>query len=471
MKSARFPYFRRILNGITTPWIRFPSGGTPVGYLQPRTSPKIYGFALLLGFLYFSVFFYKIFFFTHTVILVPYFVLMSFLILARFPLAVAYRPQKFSDNVYTPSVTVVIPTYNEEQAIGETVRALIESDYPQNLLEVFVYNDGSTDGTRRAIYECINSLGYGLEDRREIESMVTSQYSKPSSAAITFCDCSVNRGKREGLYNGFKDAKGELVMVIDSDTIVERDCIRELVKPLQDPKYAAASGHTDIKNMNTFIGKMQQANYFISYHLAKKSEALMANVTCLPGCGSVYRKEALATFIGEWRNQRFLGVKCTYGEDRGLTTLLLKRGYNAVYTPAAVARTICPDNLKKLWKQRIRWKKSFLRECIWQAKFMYKRPLGAAILFYVMFATSVLSPFFTLFYLFIAPAFFGYQIAVLYILGICLITLLYAFYAKIYSSFPLSWTLAWFLFNTVVLSFGTLYAWFFSIRNPKWETR
>src|SRR6185503_6194363 len=107
------------------------------------------------------------------------------------------------------------------------------------------------------------------------------------------------------------------------------------------------------------------------------------SVTCCSGCCSAYRKSYVDPILDEWRTQKFLGAQCTYGDDRSLTNFLLRQGYRTIYAPEALSQTIVPDTWSKFLKQQLRWKKSWTRESLIAAMFMWKRHPLAAISFFL----------------------------------------------------------------------------------------
>jgi hyaluronan synthase len=441
--------------------------GLKLSYLKVRKSNSVFIYAGIFIAIYIGLIAYRAFFFPPDLlenilllIAVAYTLLVTASVLSRFPIAYRFNPSKYIDIEYEPTVTLIVPAFNEEEIIEQTIEHTLASKYPKDKLEVLVVNDGSKDRT--------GEICQSYADRN----------------LITFINFPENRGKREGLYEGFKRARGEIVVVIDSDTFIRDDCVSEIVKPLVDPKIGGVCGHTDVNNRVNLLAKFQQANYFVGFHLHKKAESLFSNVSCLSGCASAYRKSELLGFIDAWKNQHFLGVQCTYGEDRALTTFLLRRGLDIVYTPSARAVTHVPETLKKLLKQRIRWKRSFIRETWLQSKFMYKRSVGGALLFYSFSLTNVLSPFISAFYLVFLPivAVYGmlthtvpfgisaFTATIVYTLGMFFTSALYAFYSKLYTKFPISWTIGWSFFNTIIISFGSIYA-YFTVKSRKWMTR
>jgi hyaluronan synthase len=371
---------------------------------------------------------------------------VSSVIFGRFVLAFSYRPIDMESVPHEPSVTVIIPVKNEQACIAETINSVLNSDYPKDKLDIIVVNDGSRDGTQQVLDELLSRT-----DRLTVERFER------------------NLGKRAALEFGFRHATGEVVVVLDSDTSVRADCIREIVKPLSDLKVGGVSGHTDVRDPRTALEKMQSASYFPLYHLSKKAEAKLGIVTCLPGCASAYRRSAILPVLDEWRSQKFMGVPCTVGEDRGLTTFLLRDGWSTVYTPAAVAETRVPTKMKALLKQRLRWKRSFYREAVLQSQFMHER--WAALYFYPFIATSLIAPLLALVLLFVAPFVLGPILVAEYIAGIVLVSLVYSAYSKLYRRrFSAPWLAVWSVFNLLVLNFLSIYA-MATITNGVWGTR
>jgi len=371
---------------------------------------------------------------------------VTFAIFGRFALAFRYNTTQFDDVTYEPSVTVLIPVKNEEKVIASTVRSVLSSYYPSDKLDVIVINDGSSDGTQL-----------------ELEAL------KTATTRLTIERFPKNKGKRAALEFGFTHARGEIVVVVDSDTVVRPNCIMEIVKPLSDPAVAGVSGHTDVSDPQSALEKMQAASYFASYLLFKKAEATLGIVTCLPGCASAYRKSAVLRFLNQWRYQTFMGTPCTVGEDRGLTTFLLRDGWRTVYVPTAVTETRVPAKLRTLIRQRVRWKRSFFRESILQSEFMHER--WGALYFYPYILTSLIAPFLAVVILLLAPFLFGPVVLGLYVGGIALVSVVYSVYSKIYRPrFSAVWLACWSVFNLLVLNLLSIYA-AITITDGKWGTR
>lgn len=263
----------------------------------------------------------------------------------------SYQDSRVRYSSKTPLVSIVIPCYNEEaKALEDCIVASCVNSYPNK--EIIVIDDGSKDPKS---WETIKRLE-----------------KKYHFKAIKF---EKNKGKREAMTVGFHEAKGEILITMDSDSvIVNGKSIYELVKYFDDPKVGAVSGNVEVMNKNeNFLSKIQWGRYWLAFNVEKASQAPYNSVTCCPGPFSAYRKEYLMKYLDEWSNQVFLGKRCTYGDDRGLTTLMLRNGYKVKFSKYALCLTNVPTKFKTLVKQQVRWKKSFIRENYYISKFIFRQ--------------------------------------------------------------------------------------------------
>jgi hyaluronan synthase len=355
-----------------------------------------------------------------------------------------------SPTTYEPTVSFVIPCKNEGPAIAKTIRKCYEADYPPHLLEVIVINDGSTDNTREVLYSLL-----------------------PKYPDLIIVDWAVNRGKRHGMAEGFKRAKGEIIVQLDSDSYIDPTTFRELINPFRDPQIGAVCAHADPENADqNFLTKMQAAYYFLSFRILKAAESAFFSVFCCSGCSSAYRKSIVLPIMDEWLAERFLGLPVTWGDDRALTNWVLKLGYRTIYTDTAKAFTICPDNFPQLFKQQARWKKGWFVNSIFASKFIWKRqPFVAFTYFFPLILITLVTPFMAIKAMVYQPIVHG-SLPLYYIAGVLLIasiiTVYYRYVARENKYWP--YVFAWSAMNMVVLSFVLFYA-LATIQNRKWGTR
>jgi len=272
---------------------------------------------------------------------VAYTILLLLYLPTRIILYTLYKP--FEDKGHRPKVSVIVPTYNEGKFVSRTLEALMEVDYPGDLIEVIAVDDGSTDDTAAHIISAADRF------KGRIRPIILPR----------------NMGKREAMAAGVSQAKGDVVVFIDSDTVVEKDSIRSLVAPFEDPRVGGTTGKVKVHNWDrNILTRMLGVRYVMSFDFYRSTSSVFGGVTCLSGVISAYRMEILKKAIPSWLEQRFLGRKCTFGDDRSLTNHTLKQGYRTVYSRKAVAHTLAPENLPKLARMLIRWNRSFIRESL-----------------------------------------------------------------------------------------------------------
>ena len=366
----------------------------------------------------------------NSIIFGVYSVLVAVYILSRFLLAYFYEPNLKTDMAYTPTVSFVTPAKDEGDNIAKTLRAMLNTDYPKDRFDIITINDGSKDNT--------------LKEMKKVQKEASTR-----GIRMTVVNWKENKGKRDGMAEGILRSKSEIITFIDSDSFVEPDTLRNLVKHLSDRSIAAVAGHADVYNQNTnFLTKMQAVRYYVAFKAYKSAEALFGCVTCCSGCCSAYRREYLLNVLDEWLNQRFLDTRCTYGDDRSITNYLIK-DYKCIYSVDAQAYTVVPDNWKTFFRQQLRWKKSWTRESLIAAGFMWKKNPLMWISFYLGVILPLLAPFVmarVFVWMFMVKGIMPY----VYICGLILMSALYGVYYYIYRKDNL-WI------------YGVLFAWFYSL--------
>lgn len=379
-----------------------------------------------------------------------YSILITTYILSRFLLAFFHR-KVLEDSSCEPTIAFVVPAKNEGDNIHKTLMRFAEVDYPKEKIEVITINDGSDDQT--------------LSEMQRAKAQM-----RDAVARFEVVDWKVNRGKRHGMAEGVKRATADIIIFVDSDSFIEPDCVRHLVKYFADPSVGAVSGHTDVYNRDhNLLTQMQAIRYYIAFKVYKAAESVFGNVTCCPGCCSAYRKAYLDEFLDEWLHQRFLGEECTFGDDRSLTNFIIKK-YRAVYSAEAKAHTVVPEDFRKYMRQQQRWKKSWIRETFIASTFMWRRNPLAALSFYSYVFLAFASPF-----IFIR-AMFWHPLAenewpLVYLGGLLLMLLLHGLFYRIEVG-PRAWALAILSFwvNTVLLIWQLPWA-AITIKDSRWGTR
>lgn len=382
-----------------------------------------------------------------------YSILVSFYILSRFALAYfyEYEPEYFDKN-YEPTVSFAIPSKNEGKNIRETILRISRTNYPKRKFDIIAINDGSTDNT--------------LDEMLKAKSLA-----KELGVKVEVVDWKINKGKREGMAECIKRSKNDILIFIDSDSFVEKNTAKELVKYFIDKKVAAVAGHAYVANSEkNMLTKMQTVRYYVAFKAYKSAEALFGSVTCCSGCCSAYRREYLNKIVDKWLNQKFLGVVCTYGDDRSLTNLLLKQHYTALFSNDAVAHTFVPETFRSFMKQQLRWKKSWVRESLMAGKFMWKKNPIMSFSFYLGVILPLIAPI-VVFRALLWYPFITNTLPLFYIFGLILMAIIYGLYYYIYTS-DKKWIygVIFATFYTLVLIWQLPWA-IVNIRDPRWGTR
>jgi hyaluronan synthase len=263
-----------------------------------------------------------------------------------------YRSYKAPAGATLPRVTVVIPAFNEGAMVERSIRGVGRSNYPKELLDIIVVDDGSRDDT----------FFHMQHLRREFPDLVK---------LVRFAG---NRGKRAALDAGFRAATGEIVVTIDSDSEIEPETISEIVAPfLADPEVGAVAGRVTVLNRDTVISAMLDVQFALAFDFARAVQSTYGAVACCPGALSAFRRDIILPYLEEWTNQTFLGRPVNHGEDQALTNIVLRQGYQTVYQRSAVIHTMAPTTYRQLSRMFTRWDRSYVVEGFAFAKFMFTR--------------------------------------------------------------------------------------------------
>ena len=245
------------------------------------------------------------------------------------------------------SVAVIIPSYNEDvDDLEQCVRSVLEQEYPSSL-QVILVDDGS-------------------KDKRAIQNIREKFTGYPR---LTIHEFPKNKGKRHAQKFGF-DYVGDtvdVVVTIDSDTVLAPDSVFFLVHSFADPSIGATTGDVRAFKRN-LLSSLIDARYWTAFHQERSAQSLFGTVLCCSGPLAAYRNTIIQRVKEKYVTQRFLGDYCTYGDDRHLTNLILEQGYVVKFERNAKAITHVPEHLKPWMKQQARWNRSFYREMLWTMK-------------------------------------------------------------------------------------------------------
>lgn len=350
-------------------------------------------------------------------------------------LYLTYKPIASVTDELLPTITVIVPAYNEGHLVHQTLLSIASSDFPKHKLQILAIDDGSKDETWYWMQKAKQTLGNQIEIFQQPE----------------------NKGKRHALYRGFHLGTGDVFVTIDSDSIIEKDTLRNLVSPFAtDENCGAVAGNVRVLNNKTAIlPKMLNVSFVMSFEFVRSAESRLGSVLCTPGALAAYKRTAVFNCLPEWINQTFMGTPSDIGEDRAMTNMILKQGQKVLFQRNAVVLTDVPEKYKGLYKMFIRWGRSNVRENLAMANYVFtnfkkESKTGTRLLFINQFLTLAMTyPFllFMLFFIAIHPLLFVSST----LLGILLFsTFPVLFYAKKYSISESLWAYSY----SILFTFG-----------------
>lgn len=274
-----------------------------------------------------------------------------------------------------------------------------------------------------------------------------------------------NQGKRHALYRGFHLGKGDVFVTVDSDSIVIKDTLRNLVSPfIVDEDCGAVAGNIRVLNhKKALLPKMLDVSFVLSFEFVRSAESSLNSVLCTPGALAAYRRDAVFACLPEWINQTFMGKPSDIGEDRAMTNMILKQGHKVLFQRNAFAYTNVPEDYTGLYKMFIRWGRSNVRENIEMSKYVFTKfrngaKSGARLLFISQSLKIIMSyPFilFMLFFIATHPVLFLSST----LFGILIISSFpMLFYAKRYKLSESFWVYSYSVLYTFALFWITPYA-------------
>ncbi|MBV9284031.1 MAG: glycosyltransferase, partial [Acidimicrobiia bacterium] len=214
------------------------------------------------------------------------------------------------------SVSVVVPAHNEARVIDKTITAIRR--LRTQPCQVIVVDDGSTDATAAVA-------------RARGVTVLTQP----------------RRGKAAALNAGVAEATGDVVVVLDADTVLRPDFVDVALAHFADPAVGAVAGNVKVGNRQGLLGRLQALEYIASLNLDRRAQAELNVVAVVPGAAGAFRRVALAD-VGGYPTD-------TLVEDMDLTVSLLRAGWRIPYEPAAVAYTEAPESMRHVLRQRRRW--------------------------------------------------------------------------------------------------------------------
>lgn len=319
-------------------------------------------FSLLIIFFLLLIYFFRIQYAVHYQFWMMLYSINFTYLLWKLLLALSYSPYK--NKVKDFSISVVIPSFNEEKdSVVRAVTSLLKQTYP--IHEIIFIDDGSdSDEAYQAVKKIkINSVA-GISKVNRKTNLISLRLNK-------------NSGKKKAQEVGFRQATGDLFLLVDSDGELTKDTLKEMVKPFSDPSVGSVVGKIEVRNLkDSFWTRLQDIIYSNSFQIGRASQSKTGTVIVCSGALSMHRSNLVKRNLRTFKKETFLGIPCSAGDDRLLTDIALQRMYKTVYQSTALCYTDVPPTLKKFFKQQVRWTKSALIMTLYSFRYCFFRPLS-----------------------------------------------------------------------------------------------
>lgn len=290
----------------------------------------------------------------------------------------------------TPPISILLPAYNEEAGVVESVRSLLALRYPE--LEVVVVNDGSTDSTLARLRDAFELVGVRKALRNGIRTeRVRATYVSRRHPELIVID-KENGGKADALNAGVNAARYPYVCAIDADAVLEEDALLRVAKPILDePDLVVATGGivriangctidhgrvTDVRLPRSRLATLQAVEYFRAFLVGRVGWSRLHSLLIISGAFGLFRR-SLVEAVGGYSTT-------TVGEDMELVVRLHRylrdRGedYRIEFVPDPVCWTEAPEDLRSLSRQRRRWQRG-LAETLWRHRALAWNPRYGAL--------------------------------------------------------------------------------------------
>lgn len=238
-----------------------------------------------------------------------------------------------------PQVTVFIAAHNEEKVIADSMRSLLQTDYPAERIQVVVVNDRSTDRTA---------------------AIVDAQVKAHPGRLVAFHRRGGKPGKAAALQDAMRHAVGDIALIFDADYTPGPGLVRQLVTPFLDPEVGAVMGRVVPRNVSTnLLTRMLDMERAAGYQVDQQARMNLHAVPQYGGTVGGVRISAVQA-VGGWRDD-------VLAEDTDITIRLLIGGWKTVYNNEAACYEEVPEEWSVRLRQVHRWAKGHNQVLLGQA--------------------------------------------------------------------------------------------------------
>ncbi|MFO7915161.1 MAG: glycosyltransferase [Candidatus Krumholzibacteriales bacterium] len=231
------------------------------------------------------------------------------------------EPGEFYSMDSYPSVTVLIPAFNEEKNIEEVLENVCGIDYPD--FEVVVVDDASTDSTAAVVQSFVREGKARLIRKKD------------------------NQGKAMALNDAIPCTSGEIILIIDADAVPDRDILKYMVPHFRYPRVGSVTGNPRVFNRETILGKLQAIEFSSIISIQRRAQRIWGRLMTMSGVVGAFRRSALY-HVGMYNPEMAT-------EDIDITWKLQMKHYDVRYEARSVVWMRVPNSLRGLWRQRKRW--------------------------------------------------------------------------------------------------------------------
>jgi cellulose synthase/poly-beta-1,6-N-acetylglucosamine synthase-like glycosyltransferase len=234
------------------------------------------------------------------------------------------QPKRF------PSISLIVPAYNEEKNIEKSIIALSKLDYPSDKMEILVIDDGSRDRT----------FEIAKRTAARIKNVAIKVFTKK------------NGGKASAINLGISKSKAEVIATLDADSFVTKDALLKMIGYMEDEKVVSVTSSLKVYNPKSFFQKIQHIEYLFSIFM-RKIFAFLNVIHITPGPLSIYRKSFFDKYGGFDEDNPT--------EDTEIAFRIQSHNYKIENSVDAIVYTVAPSNFNALLKQRVRWYSGLLK--------------------------------------------------------------------------------------------------------------
>ena len=283
-----------------------------------------------------------------------------------------------------PPISLLVPSYNEEITCVDSVRALLNLQYPE--YEILVVNDGSTDGTLNQMIKAYQMEPMSRMPLTNVPTAAVRKVYRSEKFHNLWLIDKVNGGKADALNVGLNFSNAPLFCAIDADSLIERDALLRVVRPfLENADTIAAGGIiriangcsvergvvTDVRLPKSLWARFQVLEYLRAFLSGRMGWSVLGGTIIISGAFGLFRRSLVVSAGGYDHG--------TVGEDMELIVRLhryareKKMKYDIAFVPDPVAWTECPENMRVLGNQRDRWQRGLI-ETLFKHRIMLFNP-------------------------------------------------------------------------------------------------